>query len=65
VSASQTSDYRHWPLYWFANLEMALENGDLAQAAEAKSRLERLGLRVEILAPWTNREKVATVVTPS
>jgi hypothetical protein len=45
--------YQHWPLYWFAQLEAALEGGDLAQAADAQLQLEQLGLRVRPLAPWT------------
>jgi hypothetical protein len=47
------ADYRRWPLFWFARLEGALEAGDLEQAAEAQVQLERLGLRVEPIAPWT------------
>jgi hypothetical protein len=50
--APQTSDYKHWPLFWFARLEGALEGGDLELAAEAQAQLRRLGLRVEIVAPW-------------
>jgi hypothetical protein len=45
-------DHRQWPLYWFARLEGALEVGDLEQAAEAQAQLERLGVRVEPVAPW-------------
>jgi hypothetical protein len=49
------SDYRRWPLYWFALFEGALESGDLEQAAEAQLRLEQLGLRVEPIAPWQGK----------
>jgi hypothetical protein len=43
-------------LYWFAQLEAALEAGDLTRAADAQNRLEQLGLRVEVLPPWTEDE---------
>jgi hypothetical protein len=52
------SDYRRWPIYWFARLEAALEAGDLVQAAEAQHQLARLGLRVEPRAPWTGEEEL-------
>jgi hypothetical protein len=45
-------DHRDWPLFWFARLEAAMEAGNLEQAADAQSQLERLGLRVEPVAPW-------------
>jgi hypothetical protein len=54
--APPEADYQRWPLYWFARLEAALEGGDLAQAADAQRRLEELGLRVELLAPWREEE---------
>jgi hypothetical protein len=50
--APPAPDHRQWPLYWFAQLEGALEDGDLARAAEAQAQLEHLGLRVEPIAPW-------------
>jgi hypothetical protein len=46
------SDYRRWPLFWFARLEGALEGGDLTLAAEAQLQLKRLGLRVEVITAW-------------
>jgi hypothetical protein len=56
------SDPRRWPLYWFARLEVALERGDLAQAADAQRRLRRLGLRVEPLVPWEEVERARQVL---
>jgi hypothetical protein len=35
-----------WPVWWFVRLEMAVEQGDHAAAAEAHRELERLGVRV-------------------
>ena len=35
-----------WPLYWFAELARAVENGDFAAAAAAQAELERLGVTV-------------------
>jgi hypothetical protein len=35
-----------WPLYWFAKLEKAIEDGNHQTAAEAQRELERLGVRV-------------------
>jgi hypothetical protein len=35
-----------WPLYWFARLEKAVEQGDHEAAAEAQRELARLGVRV-------------------
>jgi hypothetical protein len=35
-----------WPLYWFAKLEQAVEDGDHQTAAEAQRELARLGVRV-------------------
>jgi hypothetical protein len=35
-----------WPMYWFAQLEKAVECGDHQAAAEAQRQLERLGVRV-------------------
>jgi hypothetical protein len=35
-----------WPLYWFALLEKAVEQGDHQAAAEAQRQLARLGVRV-------------------
>jgi len=35
-----------WPLYWFAKLEKAVEEGDHQAAAEAQAQLRRLGVSV-------------------
>lgn len=34
------------PIYWFAKLERALDDGDFEAAAEAQRQLERLGVTV-------------------
>jgi hypothetical protein len=36
-----------WPLYWFAQLEAAIEKGAYADAARAQDELERLGVTVQ------------------
>ncbi len=61
TTAPPQTDYQRWPLYWFARFEAALEDGDLAAAAEAQRHLEQLGLRVEPLTPWTREREVAGV----
>jgi hypothetical protein len=40
-----------WPLYWFARLEKAVEDGDHQVAAEAQRELARLGVRVSYGRP--------------
>jgi hypothetical protein len=40
-----------WPLYWFAKLEKAVEEGDHAAAAEAQRHLARLGVHVNYGRP--------------
>jgi len=55
-SAPTPPHYLHWPLFWFARLESALEAGDLEQAANAQVHLRQLGLRVEPLAQWQKGE---------
>src|SRR4051794_24329359 len=40
-----------WPLYWFARLEKAVEQGDHAMAAAAQRRLATLGVRVRYGRP--------------
>ena len=35
-----------WPLYWFAALERAIDDGDFAVAAQATQELRRLGVDV-------------------
>ncbi len=37
-----------WPLYWFAELERAIERDDLQAAADAQRQLARLGVQVSI-----------------
>jgi hypothetical protein len=39
-------DYTDQPIYWFAILDKAVEQGDHATAAEAQRQLELLGVRV-------------------
>ena len=41
----------HWPLYWFAQLEKAVDCGDYEQAAECLRRLRSLGVEVRYLPP--------------
>lgn len=38
--------FEEWPLYWFARLTIAVEEGDHADAAKAHSELLRLGVEV-------------------
>jgi len=38
---------RDWPLWWFAQLEAAVERGDYQAAASAQRELERLGVTVQ------------------
>lgn len=40
-----------WPLYWFARLENAIEQGDHQAAAEAQQQLARLGVFVSYGRP--------------
>jgi hypothetical protein len=40
-----------WPLYWFAQLERAVEWGDHQAAARAQRQLARLGVRVQYGRP--------------
>jgi hypothetical protein len=37
---------RDWPLWWFAELEAAIERGDYETAHGAAQELERLGVTV-------------------
>jgi hypothetical protein len=50
-----------WPLYWFAQLERAVEEGDHQAAAEAQRELARLGVRVAYGRPCTAKEEAAGV----
>jgi hypothetical protein len=36
----------HWPLYWFAVLEKAVQTGAFETASRAQQELKRLGVRV-------------------
>ena len=44
--AAPARDHRQEPTYWFAILEIAREQGDFEQAAEAQRQLLRLGVRI-------------------
>jgi hypothetical protein len=46
-----------WPLYWFARLEKAVEDGDHQAAAEAQQALARLGVRVAYGRPAGHRKE--------
>ena len=48
-----------WPLYWFAKLDKAVEDGDHQAAAEAQRELARLGVRVAYGQRGTERREVA------
>ena len=45
------ADIRNWPLWWFSNLECAVERGDFDAAARAQRELARLGVRVDYGRP--------------
>jgi hypothetical protein len=47
-----------WPLYWFARLEKAVEQGDHEAAAESQRELARLGVRVNYGRPRADRQEV-------
>jgi hypothetical protein len=44
-------DYTDEPIYWFAILDKAVEQGDHAAAAQSQRELERLGVRVRYGRP--------------
>jgi hypothetical protein len=46
-----------WPLYWFAQLDRAVDDRDFQAAAEAQRQLARLGIEVKYGRP--EREAVA------
>jgi hypothetical protein len=46
------------PLYWFAKLERAVEEGDHQAAAKAQLELQRLGVRVAYGRPSEKRREV-------
>lgn len=39
------------PIYWFAKLERAVQEGDFVAAAEAQRELTRLGVHVQYRRP--------------
>ena len=45
-----------WPLYWFAKLEKAVEEGDHQSALDAQNELARLGVRVRYGRPSREEE---------
>jgi hypothetical protein len=47
-----------WPLYWFARLEKAVEQGNHQAAAEAQRELARLGVRVAYGRSHADRQEV-------
>jgi hypothetical protein len=47
MPATVPTRVRNWPLWWFARLEAAVENGDHVTAARAQQELERLGVTVQ------------------
>jgi hypothetical protein len=53
---TEARDHRYEPTYWFAVLEIAREQGDFEQAAEAKRELRRLGISVSYRRPESRRE---------
>ena len=48
--------HTNWPLFWFAKLEKAVEEGDHQAAAEAQRELARLGVRVAYGRPGAGKE---------
>ncbi len=51
IPATTPDDYTDLPIYWFARLDKAVEEGDHAAAAEAQRQLERLGVNVRYGRP--------------
>jgi hypothetical protein len=47
----RTADPQNWPLYWFARLERAVEQGDHQDAAKSQTELARLGVVVHYGRP--------------
>ncbi len=47
MSATNPEKVRDWPLWWFAQLELAVERGDHQEAALAQKALEKLGVSVQ------------------
>ena len=61
MSACVVQHPTDWPLYWFAKLDKAVQQGDHESAAEAQKELRRLGVRVNYGCPRkpavTSRER--------
>jgi len=51
TSTRQPGNHCDEPTYWFAIMEIARERGDFERAAQAKSELARLGIRVSYRRP--------------
>jgi hypothetical protein len=47
------------PIYWFARLEKAVEEGDHQAAAAAQRELRRLGVRVSYGLPGVGEQEAA------
>lgn len=58
-STTETTDYTEQPIYWFAILDCAVEEGDHAAAAEAQRELARLGVRVAYGRPRAKPPRAA------
>ncbi len=50
---------QNWPLYWFAKLEKAVEDGDHEAAVAAQRELARLGVRVSYGRPLVGGKEAA------
>jgi hypothetical protein len=48
---TEADDYADEPLYWFALLDHAVQQGDHEAAADAQRQLKRLGVRVRYGRP--------------
>jgi hypothetical protein len=57
VARKKTVD---WPLWWFAQLEVAIEHGDYPAAARAQRELKRLGVTVCYRGRWPVRSREVT-----
>ena len=64
---AKSSDYppvapaSDWPLYWFAELERAVDQNEWAAAETARQELERLGVTVTYRLRPGDREEAAHV----
>ncbi len=50
-------DYRDVPLYWLAQLDRAVGEGDFESAIQAQRELKRLGVFVKYTRPWPSTRK--------